>query len=269
LAAVVLFVLAAVGIAPMGGVLPAASAAGQTPVFRNQDKWAVVVGIDKHRRGSPRTNVGAVGDANDMVGMLHARGFEWDHILVLTDAQATGANIRTALQWLVDRSGPQTLSVFHYSGHIKQQSGDKDRDGEALDEFLWPYDSKFIADSELASYIKRLRGWSWTSIAGCEAAGLDDGINSPVRFFTGSSLEHQKSYEYPAWKNSVWMGLLAERALGNNEADLNRDGRISLREAYEWAAPHAERITSGQKKGKQTPYYNGGGNLYLDRPPGA
>lgn len=266
IASLFLLVLLAVGVAPLTSA-PVAHAS-QTPAFANENKWAVIVGVDKHRRGSPRNNVGGVGDANDMAGMLHARGFPWSNIMVLTDANATGNNIRNALQWLVDRSSESTLSVFHFSGHIKQQSGDKDRDGEDLDEFLWPYDSNFVADSELASYMKRLRGWSWTSISGCEAAGLDDGINSPVRFFTGSSAEPQKSYEYPAWKNSVWIGLLGEQALGNNQADNNGDGRISLREAFDWAKPRAENITRNQRKGVQQPYMNGGGELYLDRPPG-
>ena len=247
---------------------PPARAAG-VPAFANQNKWAVSIGIDRHRNGSPRNNVGGVGDANDVAGMLQARGFPRENILVLTEGNATGANIRSAMQWLVDRSSPETLSVFHYSGHIKQIGGDKDKDGEALDEYLWPWDSNFIADSELARYMKQLRGWAWVDISGCEAAGLDDGINSPVKVFTGSSRETEKSYEYPAWRNSVWTGLMAERALGDNHADLNGDGRISLNEAFEWSAPQASAITGGQKKGTQHPYINGGegSEIFLDRPP--
>src|SRR6185503_15223382 len=99
---------------------------------------------------------------------------------------------RAGLQWLVDRSSPTSFSVFHYSGHVKQLAGDRDHDGEAVDEFLWSQDNVFLADAELADAAHRLRGLGWFDIAGCEAAGFDDGISAPNRLFTASSREAEK-----------------------------------------------------------------------------
>ena len=145
-------------------------------------------------------------DAADFHQLLLKAGFAEDHVRVLTDGGANASDIRAGLKWLSDHSIPTSLSVFHYSGHVKQ---------EGSTEFLWPHDNSFIPDTELASNIRALKGQAWVDISGCEAAGFDEGISAPNRLFTGSSRSNEKSYEIPELGHSVFSLLLAEKAAGS------------------------------------------------------
>jgi uncharacterized caspase-like protein len=190
-----------------------------------------------------------VNDATDFRQMLLKAGFADDHIRVLTDSGANAADIRDGLHWLADHSGPTSLSVFHYSGHVKQ---------EGSTEFLWPHDNSFIPDTELAASIRQLKGQAWVDISGCEAAGFDEGISGPNRLFTASSASNEKSYEIPDLGHSVFSWLLVDKAMLNGEGDANHDGRVSVQEAFAYAAPRAPQITAGQSQGAQHPVIAGG-----------
>ena len=268
----VIAVLAAVAVAT--GTLPLllrttpeARAAGTGPTA-DHERWALVVGITDYAGRTVSTAAGAA-DAADFREMLLQNGFAPDHILTLTEQQATAANIRNGLQWLVDRSSPNSFSVFHFSGHVKQMGGDRDRDGEKTDEYLWPYDNRFLADRELADQANRLRGLAWIDIAGCEAAGFDDGISGPNRLFTASSRETEKSYEHPEWNNSVFVGLQIDQAFLQRMGDGDGNGKVSIQEAFAFAAERAPQMTSRQKRGAQHPVGAGGEGpqWYLDGPP--
>jgi hypothetical protein len=222
------------------------------------DRWALIVGVDRFQ-GRTRPNVGSVGDAHAFHDLLLRHGWRGDRIRVLTDGAATAEAIRAGVRWLVDSSTPNSQSVFHYSGHVKQIAGDQDRDGEALDEYLWPHDNRFIADGELAQNLRQLKGLAWIDISGCEAGGFNEqGLASPRRIFTASSAEPEKSYEHPEWQNSVWNGLLVEQGMLKGAADSNGDGDVTLREAVEWAAPRAASMTKNEPKGPQNPFAAGG-----------
>lgn len=231
-----------------GTVLPAFGAPPQ-----GDDKWALIIGVD-HHQGSTRSNVGAVGDANLFHRLLSANGWREDRIRMLTDSGATQATIRQGLQWMVDNCGESSYCVVHYSGHTKQIAGG----GEGLHEYLWPHDNRFIADTEFADYMRRLRGHAWIDIAACEAAGFDNGISSPRRLFTAASQEDEKGYEDPSWASSVWTGLLVERGILGGQADTNGDHHVTLAEAIPWASSRAPEYTVGQSHGPQHPYSAGG-----------
>jgi hypothetical protein len=232
------------------------------------EKLAVIVGIDKHA-GKTRSNVGAVGDAIDVREALLRSGWRPENILMLTDGNASSGAMRNAFQWLRDRSRPWTFSVFHYSGHVKQMAKDPDRDGEGLDEFLWPADNKFISDGEFGAAMRAIQGWLWVDIAGCEAAGLNDGISAPNRLFTAASQEHQKGYENPSRRNSIFTALMVEEGLLQGRGDSDGNGFVSLHEAFFYAANHAPNMTRNQKQGAQNPYLAGGDGewWYLYTPP--
>ena len=242
-------------------------AAGSGPTA-DHERWALVVGITDYAGRTSSTAAGA-DDAADFRDALLRNGFAADHVLTLTERQATAASIRDGLRWLVDRSGPNTFSVFHYSGHVKQLSGDRDRDGEKLDEYLWPHDNVFISDAELADHARRLRGLAWFDIAGCEAAGFDDGISAATRLFTGSSQESEKSYEHPDWRNSVFTGLEIDQAILQGMGDGDGNGKVSIQEAFAFANERAPQMTARQRRGAQHPYGAGGEGpqWYLDGPP--
>lgn len=258
-------ILLAILVVALGLTLaPATSAAPQ-------DRRALLVGINDYAGGTDDT-VTAVGDVLDVRDLLLREGWPADQIRVLTDRAASAQAIRDGLRWLGDASTDSSFTVFHYSGHVKQQGGDLDRDGEALDEYLWSADNVFLADRELKGWVDRIRGRSWIDIAGCEASGFDDGISGPSRLFTASSLEHEKSYEHPAWGNSVFTGLMVDQGMLKRQADANRDGVVSLQEAFHRAADQAPRVTANQSHGPQHPLLAGGDGTqwYLGaRPPAA
>jgi len=242
-----------VGVLGGPGSTPAASAA---PAPAAAERWALIVGVDRFQ-GSTRPNFGAVNDAADVRQALLRAGFADDHIKVLTDSGATAGTIRAGLQWLVDRSGPNSLSVFHYSGHVKQVGST---------EYLWPHDNSFIADSELAGKLRQLRGQAWVDISGCEAAGFDEGISAPNRLFTASSRANEKSYEIKDLRQSVFTMLQVEQAMVQGRGDANGDSRVSVQEAFAYAAARAPQLTARQSQGAQHPVMAGwdGTPLFLD-----
>ncbi|MDQ4090748.1 MAG: caspase family protein [Actinomycetota bacterium] len=237
---------------------PIASAA---PAPAAGERWALIVGVDRFQ-GSTRPNYGAVNDAADVRQALLKAGWADDHIKVLTDSGATAATIRAGLQWLVDRSGPNSMSVFHYSGHVKQVGST---------EYLWPHDNSFIADTELAGKLRQLKGQAWVDISGCEAAGFDEGISAPNRLFTASSRANEKSYEIPDMRQSVFTLMQVEQAMLGGLGDANGDRKVSVQEAFAYAAARAPQFTANQKQGPQHPVMAGwdGTPLFLDAVAGA
>lgn len=240
-------VLAGVLASPVASAAPAPAAA---------ERWALIVGVDRFQGGT-RPNFGAVNDAADVRAALLKAGWADDHIKVLTDGGATAASVRAGLQWLVDHSGPNSLSVFHYSGHVKQVGST---------EYLWPHDNAFIADTELAGKLRQLKGQAWVDISGCEAAGFDEGISAPNRLFTASSRANEKSYEIPSMGQSVFTLFQVEQAMVKGQGDANGDGRVSVQEAFAYAAARAPQFTAGQSQGAQHPVIAGwdGTPLFLD-----
>lgn len=261
--------LAVVGAALLADAAPPATAAGGSPTARSE-RWAFIVGVTDYAGRTSSTIAGAA-DAEDFRTMLLRNGFREDRIRTITEGQATARNVRAGLQWLVDNSSPDSFSVFHFSGHVKQLSGDRDRDGEKVDEYLWPHDNAFISDREVAEQARRLRGLAWIDIAGCEAGGFDEGISSPTRVFTGSSQETEKSYEHPDWNNSVFTGLEVDQAILAGHGDADGNGKVSIQEAFAYAHERAPQVTKRQKRGAQHPVSAGGdgSEWFLDGPPAA
>ncbi len=231
------------------GLLAAVPADAAKRTARPEDRYAVLVGITDYRSPTKDT-IGGVGDVQAVRRVLLNRGWRNDRIMVLTDERATGANISAGMRWLVDNSrAGQTFSFFHYSGHVKQTGGQ---------EFLWPIDRRFIADTTVASTLSKIRGSSWVNISGCEAGGFAAGLSDANTLFTGSSGTYEKSYENPAWDKSIWSGLVFDAGIHKGKADADGDRKVSVQEAVQYAAPRARQMTAGQRPyGRQTPVISG------------
>jgi hypothetical protein len=230
----------------VGGLFTTGASAAPPP---GGDRWALLVGINDHR-GSTRDNNGGVGDAEAMRQLLLRSGWRADHIRVLTDGAATAGAMREGLAWLAANSTESSFSVFSYSGHVRQ-------DGSRF--FLWPHDNQWIPDVEVAQNLRSIRGYGWTHIAGCEAAAFDKGVSSPRMVVTASSQAHEKSYEYgPEVGRSVFGRLLVDEGMLAKAADANRDTKVSIQEAFRYAADRAPGITANQAYGPQHPRLAGG-----------
>lgn len=244
--------------------------AGAAPVA-DPVRSALIVGVSQHAGGRPVGTVGGAGDAAAVRDALRRAGWRDDEMMVLTGTGATAARMREGFTWLANRSTETSFSIFHYSGHVFQRPGDLDGDGEAVDEFLVPYDSRVsIVDRELTDRLGAVRGWLWTDIAGCEAAGFNDGgrLAGPRRLFTASSAEPEKSYERPDWKMSVYVGLMVDQGMAKGRGDADGDGQVSIQEAFAYAAREAPKMTATQRNGPQHPQIQGGdGAPWFLRPP--
>src|SRR3954447_12650068 len=226
------------------------AAPGATP-----NVWAVVIGIQKYQ-GRTHATAGGEGDAGAFMQALGNAHWPSDHILELVDGAATASNIRAAMQWLTQHSGPNTLTIFHYSGHTCIQSSGPCGAGHM---YLWSVDNQFISDHEVGNNLRNLQGKAWVDIAGCEAGAFDKGISNGQRLFTGSSQANQKSYESYDWHESVWTGLAIDQGMLQGQADSNHDGVVTVQEAAQWAKPRAAQMTHGQPNGNQDPVISSSG----------
>ncbi len=232
---------------------PAQAQAWQNPADPATTRWALLIGINDHM-GRVADNYGSRQDAEDLRAHLLAQGWRDDHILLITDRNATRANIVDGIRWLAAKTNHQSLGIFHYSGHSKKWYGqDHDGDGEVTDEGIWPTDDRFIVDSEFVRLMDAVNPFAlWVNFSTCNSAGFaDPGLAKPGRILTFSSGEPQKSYENPAWDNSVWMYWLVDEGMRQGRADANVDGRITVEEAFWWARVPAQQTTKLQSRGQQ------------------
>ncbi len=233
----------------LGGLL--AMGPAQAAPSGSGDRIALVIGIDRFQGGT-RPNTGAVGDAEDVRDVLVRNGWRPGDLRMLTDGAATAGAIREGLSWLASQSNDSSFAVFHYSGHVKQTGST---------EYLWPHDNQFISDADVASSLRGVKGHLWADFSGCEAAGFDEGLSGPKRLVTAASQSWEKGYELPAeLRNSVFTNLLFDKALMKKQGDANRDGKVSIQEAFRHAAANAPGLTADQAYGPQHPYIAGGGS---------
>ncbi|MEQ8966665.1 MAG: caspase family protein [Azospirillaceae bacterium] len=133
------------------------------------DSRALVIGINDYADPAIPDLAGAVGDAEAMAGFLsEVYGLAPEDIRVLTDAAATGAGIRHAIEtWLIDGTRPGDRVFLHYSGHGDQTLDTDGDEPDGLDEALIPHDAVWggstrwdglITDDAIAGMLARLEG---------------------------------------------------------------------------------------------------------------
>lgn len=106
-------------------------------------KKALCVGINKFENYPQFALNGCVNDARDMsVFLKDVLDFKTSEIKVLTDAQATKANIMDQLQAMVDeaKAGKLSYLVFSLSTHGTQMPDTNGDESDGVDEAFVPYD---------------------------------------------------------------------------------------------------------------------------------
>ena len=112
---------------------------------------ALIVGINKYPGAALQ---GCVNDALGMEAMVKDH-FGFTNIRLLLDEQATTANIKDGLTWLVQGAQPGDVLLFHYSGHGSQirDTSNLENEPDGLDEIICPIDldwnTKIITDDYL------------------------------------------------------------------------------------------------------------------------
>lgn len=119
---------------------------------------ALLIGINAYR-SAPLA--GCVNDVSIMAELLVSRfRFDEGSIRMLADGRATTANIRSALEWLVDVDSGRCM--FHFSGHgVQVPTRNFRQEIDGLDEVLCPVDfdwteRNLIRDKELYNVFRKI-----------------------------------------------------------------------------------------------------------------
>lgn len=145
---------------------------GPSPAARTSAppaRLALLVGVGAYADPGVPAVPGATRDIALMGGLLRDHyGFPADDIMTLQGEQATADGIRRAFRThLIERAGPGTVAVFHFSGHGRQvwdRSGDEP---DEWDEALAAYDTAAtpggtgdavgLLDDEIGAWVDALR----------------------------------------------------------------------------------------------------------------
>lgn len=212
--------------------------------------WAVIIGPDQYQ-GSTGNTIGSATDARVLTETLHSRGWRGDHVLTLTDAQATGTNIRRAFDWLAKKTDERSTVVVSFSGHMDHRGS-----GPGTTAALWTHDNQRIWPDEFGQAMGAVQAdRMWITLQGCHAAGLAaPGVEGDRRLVTYSSRASEKSREDPQANMSVMGNYFFREGLRQGWGNDGNPEGVSVQGAFDWAAPRASKRTAGT----QTPVISDG-----------
>lgn len=147
---------------------------------KGKKRSAVLVGCNY-----PGTRYELRGCINDVCAMrevlMERFGFEAGRVEVLTDmpgspVMPTGANVRAALDRMVDQAEPGDVLFFHYSGHGTWIPSPRPVFPFKKDEAIVPCDFNLITDVDFRHLVNRLpKGATFTILSdSCHSGGLID-----------------------------------------------------------------------------------------------
>lgn len=202
-------------------------------------RWALIVGVNAYRGGGVSDTLGSVPDARALAAVLAERGWPDDHVLVLTDDEATGTMIRAGIEWLAERADESSTVVASFSGHLQHRNGTT---------ALWPTDHDYLWADEVGDRFADVAAdRMWLSFQGCHAQGLrSPQLHRDGRVITYSSQAAEKSYEDPEAGHSVQGHYLFAEGLAEGRAGTDAE-RPSVQQAFGWAAPRMHERTAGQQ----------------------
>lgn len=208
---------------------------GQPATFH----WAVIVGVDDYQ-GRTGSTLGSVADATVLRNALLARGWRNDHVLTLTEGQATHDGIVRGLEWLARKTDERSTVVFSSSGHMRHKGGNS---------AIWPVDNNYLWNADFGRMVGAIRAdRMWISIQGCHAEGMRaPGVEGPNRVVTYSSRTPEKSYEDPEVGHSVQGNYLLREGIAQGWGNDGQPQNVSVQSAFAWAAPRATTRTAGQQ----------------------
>lgn len=250
---VVVASLLAAGMTPALTPAPAAVAASvwdarQIDGVPNTFYWAVIVGITDYAGSTPDA-YGSAADAWTLRRHLLSLGWRSDHIYMVSNLAATRDQILRAIRWLAGKTNNRSLAVFHYAGHEMPFRTTSDGDAEVQDVAIRAADNRFILDGELGRELGRVNAYRmWIHISACRAAGFSDpGMSKPNRVITWASAPTELAYASQSI-NYSWFGYyMIVQGMQNKVADANRDGRVSVEEAFWYSRGPVLRWTANKQ----------------------
>ncbi len=235
-----------------GGV---AGPSGPVASGRRGRVYAVMVGISNYQ-GTASNLAYTADDAIKMAETLRREGVLAAESVVLTDAQATPANVRAAFQRVAAAAGPDDMFLFFYSGHGTQVpgragAGEPDNREEAI-----ALIGGLLMDDEMAQMFRGVRaGVSILALDSCFSGGFArDVVSQPGVMGLFSSEEDLTSAVADKFQAGGYLSHFLRTGLGG-EADENRNkvvtaGEISsyLRQQF---ASQAQGVESETAEGQR------------------
>jgi ankyrin repeat protein len=236
------------------------------------DLHALVVGVSAYRDEKiPRLDL-ADKDAQAFGEFLQTQKkvFKDIHVKFLLNEKATKSEVEKYLYYTLRKTGKNDTIILYFSGHgayDQFRPTDKDflfltYDSEAdylgttavkmsgLD-FLKGIEAERVLIIADACYSGGFSEMKAKAVAPSLQLFLNEVRSSSGRAVITSGTEGQLSWEIPGRKNSVFTQALIEGLKG--KADLDRDGVVTLNEAYQYART----VTKDQTGGRQHPQFEG------------
>jgi hypothetical protein len=208
--------------------------------------WALVVGIGTYADHPEDNRPDMISEANDFRNLLlQTPWWSADHIMLLTEENATRSNIMAGFRWLNKMAGPDDVVVVYLSTHGNYLPFDlppRDETDNA-DEMLvtywgFAYNTSFITDDTINIQLNQLKSNNVCLIVdSCYAGGFNDhwkllkSAPEQHRVILMGSCEDQLSY------SGGFAPYLIDAFRGY--ADTNGDGFVSAEEAFNYSEPRA------------------------------
>ncbi|NOY93798.1 MAG: hypothetical protein GXP55_21665 [Deltaproteobacteria bacterium] len=172
-------------------------------------------------------------DARKLAETLEGRGIaSSDHIVLLTDAEATRDAVRGALRRASRELGPDDVFIFFWSGHGSRTAGSRDsREIDGMDESIILYDGAMI-DDELGELFDRLRARiAIVALDSCYSGGFaKDVVTRPGVVGLFSSEEDVLSSVASQFQAGGYLSHFLRTGMGGEADRAPRDGTLTVGE---------------------------------------
>ena len=189
------------------------------------NKYAVIVGIS-HSKGGSNYKVNGDNTARLLVSILKNAGWKMKNIKLLTNRQATNQAISDAIAWLKSIENENSTIVIMFACH-----------GNATGVKLWDL---VLSHKRIKNDLLNLKSKKQlVIIATCHSGGAvyegSDGISlAQINRIVISSCAEETvdpcTHHYTRWAEAFLL-----RGIKESKADANKDGKVSIQEAFEYA----------------------------------
>lgn len=118
-------------------------------------KRALIIGIGDYPESTGWAKINGDKDVATVEHMLVSLGFDKAHIVKLTNAQATAAGIKAALENLIQASGKSDFVYIHFSGHGQRMTDTNGDEPTGWDEAWVPYDAQLAYEEGTGVFVKK------------------------------------------------------------------------------------------------------------------
>ncbi|MFC1489552.1 caspase domain-containing protein, partial [Thermodesulfobacteriota bacterium] len=241
-------------------------------IEKHKKMWAVVVGINKYPNA--RQLKYAVNDAkifyNHLVEHNHIPA---ENVTLLLNQEATLTKIRSTLgTYLKSKAGKDDMVVIFFAGHGATERDTSSPDGDGLEKYLLPFDvdlkdlyATALPMGELSRIFNRIRSERLIFIADACYSGASGGrtisttglranisetfieriASGKGRVIITASGANEVSAEKDELQHGVFTYFLIEGLKG--AADMNKDGLVTVDEAYNYVSEHVPRETAQEQ----------------------